>query len=234
MTTTTDLQRHRRRSGASESPSGPAGDVIAWAAMTFPGRLAVAASMQDGVLPHLASRFAPDADVLFLDTGYHFAETLEHARRGGGAGIGCGCLHVRPVQTVAEQDAQYGAQAARPRPEPVLRAAQDGTARRRARPATTPGSTGCAASTHPPERTRRSWALTRSATWSRSARWRAWSDEDLNELHLRPRGHGQSAAPTQGYPSIGCAPCTRAVAPGADPRSGRWAAFDKTECGIHL
>ena len=37
----------------------------------------------------------------------------------------------------------------------------------------------------------------------------------------------------QGYPSIGCAPCTRPVAPGEDPRAGRWAGFAKTECGIH-
>jgi phosphoadenosine phosphosulfate reductase len=36
-----------------------------------------------------------------------------------------------------------------------------------------------------------------------------------------------------GYPSIGCAPCTRRVAPGEDPRSGRWAGLDKTECGLH-
>jgi len=38
----------------------------------------------------------------------------------------------------------------------------------------------------------------------------------------------------QGYPSIGCAPCTAKVAPGADPRSGRWAGKGKTECGLHL
>ena len=37
-----------------------------------------------------------------------------------------------------------------------------------------------------------------------------------------------------GYPSIGCAPCTRRVAPGEDPRSGRWAGTGKTECGIHV
>jgi hypothetical protein len=38
----------------------------------------------------------------------------------------------------------------------------------------------------------------------------------------------------QGYPSIGCAPCTSKVAPGEDPRSGRWKGWDKTECGIHV
>ncbi len=38
----------------------------------------------------------------------------------------------------------------------------------------------------------------------------------------------------QGYPSIGCSPCTSKVAPGEDPRSGRWKGWDKTECGIHV
>ncbi|MBA4103025.1 MAG: phosphoadenylyl-sulfate reductase, partial [Arthrobacter sp.] len=39
---------------------------------------------------------------------------------------------------------------------------------------------------------------------------------------------------SQGYPSIGCQPCTRKVAPGDDPRAGRWAGTDKTECGLHV
>ena len=38
----------------------------------------------------------------------------------------------------------------------------------------------------------------------------------------------------QGYPSIGCGPCTRAVRPGEDPRAGRWSGLEKTECGLHL
>ena len=51
---------------------------------------------------------------------------------------------------------------------------------------------------------------------------------DLNHLDL-PR----NPLTLQGYPSIGCAPCTRKVAPGEDPRAGRWSGKDKTECGIH-
>jgi phosphoadenosine phosphosulfate reductase len=39
---------------------------------------------------------------------------------------------------------------------------------------------------------------------------------------------------SDGYPSIGCAPCTKRVAPGEDPRSGRWAGLSKTECGLHV
>ena len=59
-----------------------------------------------------------------------------------------------------------------------------------------------------------------------------WSAADINawfEAHDLPR-HPLIA---QGYPSIGCSPCTSQVAEGEDPRSGRWKGWDKTECGIH-
>jgi phosphoadenosine phosphosulfate reductase len=60
----------------------------------------------------------------------------------------------------------------------------------------------------------------------------AWSDEDVEAYQVE---HDLPRNPlvAQGYPSIGCAPCTRRVAPGEDPRAGRWAGNDKTECGIH-
>ena len=59
-----------------------------------------------------------------------------------------------------------------------------------------------------------------------------WSDDDLlrytleNDVPVNPLMY-------DGYPSIGCGPCTARVAPGADPRSGRWAGMDKIECGLH-
>jgi len=61
----------------------------------------------------------------------------------------------------------------------------------------------------------------------------SWSADELSRYmaeHDLPR-HPLEA---QGYRSLGCAPCTRPTAPGADPRAGRWAGRDKTECGIHL
>lgn len=60
-----------------------------------------------------------------------------------------------------------------------------------------------------------------------------WSKADLDAyfaLHELPR-HPLEA---QGYPSIGCAPCTSKVQPGEDPRAGRWRGWDKVECGIHV
>ena len=59
-----------------------------------------------------------------------------------------------------------------------------------------------------------------------------WSDD---EIATYKQDHDLPEHPlvAQGYPSIGCWPCTRAVAPGEDPRSGRWSATGKTECGLH-
>ena len=59
--------------------------------------------------------------------------------------------------------------------------------------------------------------------WNRADLWRHVLEREIpyNPLH------------DQGYPSIGCQPCTSQVAPGEDPRSGRWSG-QKLECGIHL
>jgi phosphoadenosine phosphosulfate reductase len=231
MTSTRIDLRAVAAAAAQRFADGPAADVIAWAASTFPGRLAVAASMQDGVLPHLASRFAPDADVLFLDTGYHFAQTLqtrvEVAQR-----YRLRVLDVRPVQTVAEQDAQYGPQLHDR--DPNLCCALRKTA---------PLDDALGSYEAWINGLRHVDAPTRAHTpvvdydekrdMVKISPLAAWSDEDIENYIF---AHEVIVNPLlrQGYPSIGCAPCTRAVAPGADPRSGRWAGFDKTECGIHL
>jgi phosphoadenosine phosphosulfate reductase len=60
----------------------------------------------------------------------------------------------------------------------------------------------------------------------------AWSGEQVAD-YIRAHGLPVHPLTSQGYASIGCKPCTRAVAPGADPRAGRWADSAKTECGIH-
>jgi len=59
-----------------------------------------------------------------------------------------------------------------------------------------------------------------------------WTAEDI-EAHFVEHGLPRHPLVAQGYPSIGCSPCTHKVAPGEDPRSGRWKGWDKVECGIH-
>src|SRR5690349_18271031 len=82
-------------------------EVLAWARETFGDELVVTASMADGALPHLAAQAAPGVDVLFLDTGYHFAETIG-TRDAVAATLPVNVVTVSPEQTVAEQDATYG------------------------------------------------------------------------------------------------------------------------------
>ncbi|MGH3995613.1 MAG: phosphoadenylyl-sulfate reductase, partial [Pseudonocardiaceae bacterium] len=60
----------------------------------------------------------------------------------------------------------------------------------------------------------------------------AWTDEDLT-AYVAEHGVLVNPLAAEGYPSIGCAPCTARPSPGSDPRSGRWAGLAKTECGLH-
>ena len=60
----------------------------------------------------------------------------------------------------------------------------------------------------------------------------AWSDDDMQD-YIDANDVLVNPLVFEGYPSIGCAPCTAKPAEGADPRSGRWAGQIKTECGLH-
>lgn len=204
--------------------------VIAWAAEEFGDSLAVACSMADAVLPHVVAEHLSGVDVLFLDTGYHFPETLETRDRVADL-LDVTVVDVKPELTVPEQDAQFGAKlhdrdpascCAMRKVEPLRRALSGYDAwvtgvRREEGPtrADTPLVTFDEA-----------FGLVKInplATWT--------FDELLaySERELLPA----NPLLAQGYPSIGCAPCTRSVAPGEDPRAGRWAGFAKTECGLH-
>jgi phosphoadenosine phosphosulfate reductase len=208
----------------------PALEIVRWAVDNLDGPLAVAGSMQDAVLPHLVSQVVPGVDVLFLDTGYHFAETLQ-TRDVVARQLPLTVKNVTARQTVAEQDAEYG---------PKLHDRDPGLCcfLRKVAPlaeALEPYAgwvTGV----------RREEAPTRAntpvITWDENnglvkvnplATWTAADVEAYQVEHDLPR----NPLTSQGYPSIGCGPCTRRVAPGEDPRAGRWAGRDKIECGIH-
>jgi phosphoadenosine phosphosulfate reductase len=209
---------------------GTADEVAAWAAETFPGTLAVACSMADAVLPDLVARHAPGVDVLFLDTGYHFAETYG-TRDAVAHTLPVRVVDVRPRLTVAEQDAEHGprlherdpAACCRMRKVEPLREALAGYecwvtgVRREEGPtrADTPLVTF--------DEVHGLVKVNPLAAWT--------FDELLG--YATDRRVPVNLLLSDGYPSIGCEPCTARVEPGADPRSGRWAGFAKTECGIH-
>ena len=205
-------------------------EVLAWAARTFGSRLAVASSMADEVVAHLASTVAPGIDVLFLDTGYHFAQTLQF-RRDVADRLDVTVVDVTPEQTVAEQDALYGKDLFARDPDAccTVRKVFPLNAALEPYDAWVSG-------------VRRAESSARAATpvvgWD-AARGMikvnpiaAWSQEQVDTYAAT---HGLRTNPLRelGFASIGCAPCTRAVAPGEDPRAGRWSGFDKTECGLH-
>jgi phosphoadenosine phosphosulfate reductase len=211
-------------------PEAQARMALAWAHDTFGDRLAVASSMGDEVLVHLASDVIPEVDVLFIDTGYHFAETI-----GTAAALAATrpiqLLTVRPRQTVAEQDACEGAQLYSREPDRccALRKVEPLERGLAPYPVWVTGMRRVDA----PTRTDIdviSWDARRGKVKVNPLA--AWTDEDVsvysevNSVLLNPLRQ-------EGFTSIGCEPCTRPTHPGEDPRAGRWSGRAKTECGLH-
>ena len=91
----------------AELELAPAEHIIEWAVATFGKRFCITSSMGDAVLAHLAGKVAPGIDVVFLDTGYHFVETIG-TRDAVEATMPVNLLTITPVQSVAEQDATHG------------------------------------------------------------------------------------------------------------------------------
>ena len=214
----------------AELELAPAEDIVEWAVATFGERFCVTSSMGDAVLADLASKVAPGIDVVFLDTGYHFAETIG-TRDAVEATLPVNLLTITPVQSVAQQDATYGKDLYKTDPDLCCKL-------RKVQP--------LADSLEQYD----AWAtgLRRAETHNRVIApvigWDAkkgkvkvsplarWTDEQV-ERYIAENGVLVNPLVYDGYPSIGCWPCTRRVAPGEDPRSGRWAGTGKTECGIH-
>ena len=214
----------------AELELAPAEDIIEWAVETFGSRFCITSSMGDAVLAHLASKVAPGVNVVFLDTGYHFAETIG-TRDAVEATLPVTLTTVSPAQSVAEQDAAYGKDLFARDPdlccklrkvEPLERALREYDA----------WATGLRrAETH-------NRVIAPVVGWDERKQkvkvspLARWTDEDV-EKYVAENGVLVNPLQYDGYPSIGCWPCTRRVAPGEDPRSGRWAGTGKTECGIH-
>ncbi len=213
-----------------ELEDASAEEILRWAADTFGARLAVTASMQDGLLPHLAARVSPGIDVVFLDTGYHFVETIG-TRDAVAAFTDITLLNITPRQSVAEQDAQYG-------PRLFERDPDKCCALRKVQPleqALAPyaaWATGLRREESPTRMNTKVVAWDAKRGKVKIAPIARWTESDV-EAYIARNGVLVNPLQLDGYPSIGCAPCTRRVAPGEDPRSGRWAGRQKTECGLH-
>ena len=205
--------------------------IMGWAVEHLNGRIVVATSMQDAVVVDIASKVAPGIDVVFLDTGYHFPETIG-MRDAVAATYDIRLLSVQPGQTVPEQDESYGKDLFARNPDlcchlrkvvplDTMLGMYDGwvTGLRRTEAPTRVGVS-------PVE-----WDGKREMLKVNPIV--AWSDEDVDR-YIEERNILVNPLRSEGFLSIGCAPCTAKVEPGADPRSGRWAGQDKRECGLHV
>jgi phosphoadenosine phosphosulfate reductase len=206
-------------------------DVLRWAVDEFGDGFCVASSMADAVLPHLASRVRPGVPVLFLDTGYHFAETIG-TRDAVAATLPVTVHTILPHRTVAEQDADEG-------PRLYERDPDRCCALRKVEPldrALAPYSAWSSGIRRDEGGTRRRIGV---VEWdARPAMVKVnplacWTQADV-DAYIAEHGILVNPLVYDGYPSIGCGPCTRRVAAGADARSGRWAGTAKTECGLHV
>jgi len=199
----------------------PASAIVRWAVDTFHPYLCLSASMTDAVLIDIATRVEPSIEVVFIDTGYHFPETLETVeavrRR---YGLNLRVMTVKPFDTPLWQSD----------PEGCCSAVKVGQLDRAlyGKQAWMSGL-------------RRSESDTRSEApiVARDLRGlvkvnpiAAWTDLDV-QAYIADHDVPTNPLLAQGYPSIGCWPCTRQVGDGEDPRSGRWPGVGKTECGLH-
>ena len=198
-------------------------ESIRWAVERFGDDVVVASSFQDCVLVDLAHSVAPAVEVVFLDTGFHFPETLEFVER---------CREVfEPLNLTVL------------RPGPEAEPWPCGSERCCATRKVLPLENHLAG--------RQAWitGLKRVDTPDRAdapvAGWDAarglvkinpvvaWTDEEIDS-YIAERGLPVHPLVAKGYRSIGCAPTTRPTGAGEDPRAGRWSGSDKTECGLHV
>jgi phosphoadenosine phosphosulfate reductase len=229
-----DDPHHREQfvaQAAGELANASPEDILRWAVAEFGNRICVTSSMTDAVIIHMASAIRPGIDVVFLDTGYHFAETIG-TRNAVAAVYPVNLINAVPLRTVAEQDAELGPRLYERNPdlccylrktEPLERVLrrfdawitgvrrEETVERRDARPVEWDG--------------RREMVKVNPIV--------SWAQKQVDDYILE-NGILVNPLVYDGYPSIGCSTCTRQVAAGEHPRSGRWAGTGKTECGIHL
>ena len=226
--------------GAAELEGASATDLLRWTDENFGGvngprgwatcNYVVASNMADAVLVDLAAKVRPGVPVIFLDTGYHFVETIG-TRDAIESVYDVRVLNITPEHTVAEQDKLLGKDLFARDPGECCRL-------RKVAPLTkalrgySAWVTGLRRVEAPTRANTPLIGFDETFKLVKINPLAAWTDQDMqsyideHDVLVNPLVH-------EGYPSIGCAPCTAKPAEGADPRSGRWQGLAKTECGLH-
>lgn len=207
-------------------------EIIAWAVEHFYPRLAMATAFgpEGCVIIHYLAQIQPKTYVFNLDTGYQFKETLELRDRIAQR-YGLEVEMRRPSTTVEQYEALHGGplyktnpdQCCKDRKVKVLHESVDGMHAWMSGIRRDQSADRAEAAIVGWDKKFRLVKISPLASWTKNDVWKTVVDEDVpyNPLH------------DQGYTSIGCWPCTRAVAFGEDERAGRWSGSAKTECGLH-
>ena len=206
----------------AEFEHAPASKIIRWAVESFGPHLSLAASMADALLIDLATKIDPAIEVVFIDTGYHFPETLEtveRIRRHYG-------LNLRMMTVAPHNEALWKVD-----PENCCSAVKVGQLDR-----ALAGKAAWMSGLRRDEAPSRA----KAPIVARDLRGLVkvnpianWTEAEC-EAYIADHDVPYNPLLDQGYGSIGCWPCTSKVADGEDPRSGRWSGLEKTECGLHL
>jgi phosphoadenosine phosphosulfate reductase len=226
--------------GAAELEGASAADMLRWTEQNFGGvngprggatcNYVVASNMQDAVLVDLAAKVRPGVPVLFLDTGYHFVETIG-TRDAVESVYDIRVLNLSAEHSVAQQDELLGKDLFARDPGECCRL-------RKVVPLgkTLSGYSAWVTGIRRVEAPTRANAplvsFDEAFKLVKINPLAAWTDEDMQN-YIDEHDVLVNPLVYEGYPSIGCAPCTAKPVEGADPRSGRWQGLAKTECGLH-
>jgi phosphoadenosine phosphosulfate reductase len=226
--------------GAAELEGASAAELLRWTDENFGGvngprgwatcNYVVASNMQDAVLVDLAAKVRPGVPVIFLDTGYHFVETIG-TRDAVESVYDIRVLNVTPEHTVAEQDELLGKDLFAREPGECCRLRKVVPLGKTLR-GYSAWVTGLRRVEAPTRANAPLVSFDEAFKLVKVNPLAAWTDEDMQNYISE---HDVLVNPLvyEGYPSIGCAPCTAKPAEGADARSGRWQGLAKTECGLH-
>jgi phosphoadenosine phosphosulfate reductase len=240
MSSTEAELRELAAHGAAELDGASTTDLLRWTDETFGGvggprasatcNYVVASNMQDAVLVDLAAKVRPGVPVMFLDTGYHFVETIG-TRDAIEAVYDVRVLNITPEHTVAEQDQLLGKDLFARQPGECCRLRKVLPLSKALR-GYSAWVTGLRRVEAPTRANAPLISFDEAFGLVKINPLAAWTDQDMQE-YINEHDVLVNPLVYDGYPSIGCAPCTAKVADGADPRSGRWQGLSKTECGLH-
>jgi phosphoadenosine phosphosulfate reductase len=207
-------------------------EIISWAVQHYFPKLTMATAFgpEGCVIIHMLAKIEPRVYVFNIDTLYQFKETLELRDRIAKR-YGIVVDFKRPDHTVEEYEAKHGGPVYKTNPDKccfdnkvtVLQRAAAGWDAWMSGIRRDQSADRARAAIVGWDKKFNLVKISPLANWTKKDVWKLITDEDIpyNPLH------------DQGYPSIGCWPCTRAVLFGEDERAGRWSGFAKTECGLH-